>query len=249
MRKIIKIGSPEPFHLINRIPIIDNGEPLVDLRNRRDTRFLALAPGCLPYVRESVLEMLKRAQSRLPWEYHIRVSTALRTLHMQSRMYWANFERIKREHPDWPLSAVRRTCNKYFAPPDYKAPPGHCTGGAVDIGLVDLAGRPLDMTSPYKNWDGAYTHVEGLTPEAHKNRKMLYDAMLAAGFSNCRDEWWHWSYGDSAWAVRIGASVACYGLIAPPEHYSHVPRRKRLLPASRKGQLRPDRFRRLSSHP
>lgn len=227
MVKKAKLGSPEPFQLINKIPIVDNGEPLIDLRNRRDTRFVVLAPGCLPYVRESILGMLIKAQSHLPWQYHLRISTALRTLDMQSRMYWSNFERIQKEHPQWPLSSVRRACNKFFAPPDTKAPPGHCTGGAVDLTLVDLTGKPLDMTSPLQRWEGAYTHVEGLSAQAQSNRDMLCDAMLRAGFSNCRDEWWHWSYGDSAWAVRTGANQACYGLIEPPIDYAHIPRRVR----------------------
>lgn len=43
--------------------------------------------------------------------------------------------------------------------------------------------------------------------------------MHNAGFSNCRDEYWHWSYGDSAWSVRAGASDAIYGLIEPPKSY------------------------------
>jgi zinc D-Ala-D-Ala dipeptidase len=40
--------------------------------------------------------------------------------------------------------------------------------------------------------------------------------------SNCRDEYWHWSYGDSAWAVRVGAVEACYGLIEPPADATRV---------------------------
>ncbi|MDR3707468.1 MAG: M15 family metallopeptidase [Capsulimonadaceae bacterium] len=244
MPKKTKLGAPEPFHLINRIPIRDNGEPLVDLRGRREARFLNLAPGCLPFVRESVLARLIRAQARLPWYVHIQISTALRTLDMQSRMYWSNFNRIQSEHPQWPLSAVRRACNKFFAPPDAKAPPGHCTGGAVDVALVDLTGRPLDVTSPFLRWDAAYTFVDGLTPEAHANRKMLYEAMTGAGFSNCRDEWWHYSYGDSAWAVRTGNPIACYGLIPPPASYSHVPKRPARPPRKPAAYLRPGRWRR-----
>ena len=36
--------------------------------------------------------------------------------------------------------------------------------------------------------------------------------MLAAGFSNCRDEYWHYSYGDAGWAVRMGLTECVYGL-------------------------------------
>jgi D-alanyl-D-alanine dipeptidase len=37
--------------------------------------------------------------------------------------------------------------------------------------------------------------------------------MAEAGFSNCYDEWWHWSYGDAGWAVRLGHPQAIYGLV------------------------------------
>lgn len=226
MPQIAKLGSPEPFSLINRIPIRDNGEPLADLR--KYCREVILGPGTLPYLRTGVMQMLRRAQRELPPTYRLRVSTALRTLEMQSNMYWRNYKRIQEEHPNWPTSAVRRSCNKYFAPPDAKAPPGHCTGGAVDLTICSLDGKPLDMTSPTERWDAAYTYSDLLSPQAKANRQMLIDVMFTAGFSNCRDEWWHWSYGDSAWAVRVGAPIACYGLIAPPPEYTHVPRPRRV---------------------
>jgi hypothetical protein len=60
------------------------------------------------------------------------------------------------------------------------------------------------------------------------NRDLIIGALLGVGFSNCRDEWWHWSYGDSAWSVRTGCAVAVYGLIAPPAGYTFVPRRRPL---------------------
>ena len=220
------LGSPEPFSLINRIPICDNGEPLVDLR--LCCREMLLAPGCLPYLRPTAIQMLKAAQQALPRPYRFRVSTALRTLDMQARGYWRSYSRLKEEHPNWPKSALRRACNKYHAPPDVKAPPGHCTGGAVDLTICGLDGKPLDMTSPTVGWEAAYTYADDLSAEAKANRQMLIYAMFSAGFSNCRDEWWHWSYGDSAWAVRVGEPVAWFGLIEPPCDYTFVPRPRRI---------------------
>ncbi len=40
----------------------------------------------------------------------------------------------------------------------------------------------------------------------------MVEAMLGAGFSNCRDEWWHYSYGDAGWAVRLQEESCFYGL-------------------------------------
>jgi D-alanyl-D-alanine dipeptidase len=45
--------------------------------------------------------------------------------------------------------------------------------------------------------------------------------MLSVGFSNCEDEYWHYSFGDAAWAVRTGADHCVYGLIEPPGPWRH----------------------------
>ncbi len=113
--------------------------------------------------------------------------------------------------------------NRFFAPPDAKAPPGHCTGAAVDVSLLDReTGEFLDMRTPLEGWNGAPTAVKGLSPEAAENRRTLCYLMYSTGLSNCRDEFWHWSYGDSAWSVRTGSRTACYGLIEPPPDATRV---------------------------
>ena len=105
--------------------------------------------------------------------------------------------------------------NKYLAPPDAKHPPGHSTGGAVDVTIVGPDGEELDMSSTIKPdlppMATLPTYSREITTSAAKNRRMLLDVMLAAGFSNFPGEWWHYSYGDSAWAVRTGAPCAIYG--------------------------------------
>jgi len=30
------------------------------------------------------------------------------------------------------------------------------------------------------------------------------------GLTNYLGEWWHWSYGASGWALRVGAKTALY---------------------------------------
>ncbi len=214
-------SHPEPFRLLNRVPIVDNGEPLVDLRETNPE--LSFNDYCLPYVRASVAEALNAAISRVPDYLELRIFTALRTLEQQAEMYWGNYHRNREQHPEWPESVLRKMTNRFFAPPDAKAPPGHCTGGAVDVGLHRRdTGEGLDMRSPLEGWNGAPTAVHGLSPEASENRRRLCHVMHATGLSNCRDEFWHWSYGDSAWAVRVGEETACYGWIEPPPDSTRV---------------------------
>ena len=213
-------GSPEPIAALNRIRILEyalpwiDREPLVDIRTFCPN--VLFAERLCPFLRQSTAEMLNRAHASLPANRRFRIGTALRTLSMQKGGWDRYFKRMQDEHPSWPLSSLRRATNKYFAPYDQKAPPGHCTGGAVDVTLVDADNQPVDVTSPTEGWEAAYTWSDKLTPEARANRMVMVEAMLGAGFSNCRDEYWHYSWGDSAWAVRVGEYECPYGWTYPP---------------------------------
>lgn len=209
-RSVREPGSPrEPgIARLGRIPIRECGEPLVDLREACPGVLLTCK---LPFVRASVAEMVRKAQDALPDGIRLKIHTALRTMEQQSAGYWNHVKGLSEKHPEWPRSVLRREANKFWHPPDMKAPPGHTTGGAVDVGLVDAAGRDLDHASTVVvGISSQPTYCRYLTPQAYANRRILIVAMSAAGFSNCADEWWHWSYGDSAWAGRTGAPYAIY---------------------------------------
>lgn len=206
-----------------RIPIYECGEPMVDLREAcpevvlgMPPQRIAEQPSCV-YLRATPAQMLKRAAALLPDSYRLRVGTAHRSLATQARGYWNYYLRLRRQHPAWPEATLRRWANDFFHPPDVpESPPGHCTGGAVDVSILGPDGEPLDMVSPLRDQPYArYTYVPGLSPEARRNRDLLIRVMSEAGFSNYRGEWWHWSYGDICWALRTGQPYAIYGLIAP----------------------------------
>ena len=158
MPKIEMQGAPEPFHLLNKIPIIECREPLVDIREA--CPFVVPRPGLLPYLRVSVASMLNRAQDNLPPGYRFAIGSALRTIDMQGSMYWRNYHKLAREKPHLPTSALRRITNKYFAPPDAPAPPGHTTGGAIDVGLLGPDFKNRDVTSPDQRL-GSRLHMVG----------------------------------------------------------------------------------------
>jgi D-alanyl-D-alanine dipeptidase len=87
----------------------------------------------------------------------------------------------------------------------------------VDLDVIGPDGASIDMLSPFTLEDrrGAAMEARGLSPEARRNRRLLADALTAAGFSNYPAEWWHWSFGDQAWALRTGQEYAIYGMITP----------------------------------
>jgi zinc D-Ala-D-Ala dipeptidase len=94
----------------------------------------------------------------------------------------------------------------------------HTTGGAVDLTLMDKNGEPIEMgtevnASPLKSDYATYTAAKNISKWAKKNRALLSEVMIEAGFVNYPTEWWHWSYGDKYWALQSGAPAAHYDSI------------------------------------
>ena len=82
--------------------------------------------------------------------------------------------------------------------PQYVANPDkgsiHNKGGAVDITLVDLEGKELDMGTDFDYFGKkAYHDNMDLPQEILDNRKLLKETMEAHGFWSIRTEWWHYN--------------------------------------------------------
>lgn len=208
-------GRPEPIGALNRILEVENGEPLVDIREVCPL-VLTTRPQLIPYLRATVARMLHSASLALPDGLRFEALECWRPIDRQRRIYDWHFEAATAAYPERTYASLRRTVNRFVAPVSEKAPPGHCTGAAVDVFLVTRNGEPVDVCAPYDRFSAAPTYSLGLTPEAAARRAVLVEAMLDVGFSNCRDEWWHYSWGDAGWAVRTGAARCCYGLIELP---------------------------------
>ena len=204
-------GRPEPIRLLNLINECENGEQLLDLREACP-RVQILRDTVIPYLRQTVCEMLHQASMSMPEGYFLGVVDAWRPFERQQRIYDFIWKCGKEAFPDRDDNSLRRTVCRWVAPTNQKEPPGHCTGAAVDVFLVNQDGEEFDVHSPYGRFGAAPTYSLGLTDDAHQNRNILIEAMLGAGFSNCRDEWWHYSWGDAGWAVRTGETSCVYGL-------------------------------------
>jgi len=71
----------------------------------------------------------------------------------------------------------------------------HSSGSTLDVTLADLkTGESLDMGSPF-DFFGRESWVANtaLTKRQLKNRKRLQNVMLANGFRNYAQEWWHFT--------------------------------------------------------
>lgn len=204
-------GSPEPISALNRVHELECGEPLVDMRIEAPS-IVILRSAVIPFCRLTVAQMAERAAQSLPAGIRFGLVDAWRPIERQQRIYDFLWRSAKEAYPDRSYASLKRTVNRWAAPTDQPAPPGHCTGAALDLWLIDEQGEPIDVSSPYDRFSAAPTFAIGLSDTAARNRRILHDALVSVGFSNCRDEWWHYSYGDAGYAVRKGATQCIYGL-------------------------------------
>lgn len=85
---------------------------------------------------------------------------------------------------------------EFLADPRRGSP--HSRGVAVDLTLIDAAGRPLDMGTAFDAFTPRSHHgAGGLGAEAARNRHLLLGLMTAAGWDFYRNEWWHYQMFDS----------------------------------------------------
>ena len=208
-------GVPEPVAALDRILERESGEPLVDVKEVCPSVVIH-RPQVIPFLRKTVAEMLERAAQALPEGYKFGIVECWRPIDRQRRIYEYHWQSAQEAYPGRPYASLKRTVNRFVAPVGRKAPPGHCTGAAVDVFLIGPDGEPVDVSSPFERFEAAPTYAMGLDPEALRHRMMLVETMLSVGFSNCRDEWWHYSWGDAGWAVRTGRPECVYGLVELP---------------------------------
>lgn len=209
----------EPVEELVKVPLIDNGEPLVDvfqvcpqlLWMEKSPRFDFPRNGL---GRVTLANMLKNAQELLPSHLRLQIVGVFRPFEIQKQMYEAAGAELREEHPDWDEEYLISYLNVFSAPPIWDTPPPHTTGGAVDLTLTDAHGERIDMTSPFEmGWPSAPMDVQGLTDEARRNRDLMRGILLEVGLTNFPGEWWHWSYGEPGWALRGGHPHALYGAV------------------------------------
>lgn len=70
----------------------------------------------------------------------------------------------------------------------------HNRGGAVDITLVDIKGKELDMGTPFDFFGIEASHnYSDVSLEVKQNRALLKNTMLKNGFKSFESEWWHYN--------------------------------------------------------
>ncbi len=222
-----------------KIPIEECGEALVAIPLEQ---FAVVTPH--PYVelgapygsfspyflRQGVVEKLLQAQAHLQKQrpgWRLQIFDAYRPISVQQFMVDYTFEKLvqaeglKVAKLDSEMrSHFQSKVIEFWAVPSLapNMPPPHSTGAAVDLTLVNAAGKSINMGSAIdeispRSYPNHFTASK--TPQMqqyHLHRSLLTHAMSAVGFRQHPNEWWHFSVGDQLWAWQVGnGTVAIYG--------------------------------------
>ena len=132
------------------------------------------------YLHPDAAEKLQRAiELARPLGYRLKIFDAYRPTEAQWKLWNAR--------PD----------PEFLADPRRGSP--HSRGVAVDLNLLDAAGRELDMGTGFDAFTPLSHHgvIDGISAEAQRNRLLLMGIMTSAGWDFYRNEWWHYQLFDS----------------------------------------------------
>ena len=75
----------------------------------------------------------------------------------------------------------------------------HTKGIAIDLTLIDLKGKELDMGTKFDDFtEKAYHLSKSISKQVRLNRYTLLSIMTLAGFDHYLNEWWHYQLFDSS---------------------------------------------------
>jgi D-alanyl-D-alanine dipeptidase len=209
------------FASIRDVLIIENKEPLIDLRKQEiiayDPAFLQENSDCTK-IRQTVYKKLCEAQKLLPCGLRFQMNVGLRSLKVQARMFDEMRKEMQKKFPQMNEKELFLETSKFVAPVkswegNPNVPP-HSTGGAIDLILIKNDGSSIDLginLDDLYNEDFIRTDSTCISLKARENRNIMAKALLEVGFVNYPAEFWHWSYGDRRWAFVTGASHSFYG--------------------------------------
>lgn len=167
-QNVILLTDPQ----VISIPIVENHEPLVDLKNQT-----VIAYGPSPEVpnntdytnmRQTVYEKLIKAQSALPEGLKFCLYEGYRSLSLQDKLFKARYLKVQNLQPEWSHNQIFEETTKLVSPvinmDGSENIPPHATGSAIDVYLIDETGKLVDMGIQIKDWmedtDGSLSQTD-----------------------------------------------------------------------------------------
>jgi D-alanyl-D-alanine dipeptidase len=213
---------------INSVIVEENSEPMIYMGNIPNLYFDGAMLEENKFCRQSVAEKLIAAQQELPNGLFFKIYFGFRSLEQQLEQWNKRFQETKLEYPNVSLQEQERLTRLKVADARNGKYGPHQTGGAIDITLCNSDGTELDMGTKYPEFTNKtrtyplqykkflglkYDKKMLLSKNEFRNRELLYDVMVSAGFVNYPGEWWHYCYGDRMWAAYTGKQKCIYGCV------------------------------------
>jgi len=206
---------------IQRLPTIsikEDHSPLISLNEsgfnlifessiKKDYKFM---------VREAVFDKIGRISKRLDNENKtLIIRSAWRSFEHQRLLWEERVDALRKEYPKKQIEEIEELVSYFIAQPSKSM---HSTGGAVDALIYDLKN---DCVMRFGTNDGliinlndkCYPYHPYITPEAKNNRKLLIGLFEEEDFVVDIKEYWHFDYGNVAWAIEKEKEHAIYGII------------------------------------
>src|SRR5690349_10788252 len=166
------------------VPSVDDGDPLVDLRDVPQLRLDGRAAdpaGAYARLRAEVVARLIDAQGKLPDGLRLLVVEGFRPYATQQAIFVRYRDELRRRYPSWPARRLLVETSKFVSPVEV-AP--HSTGGAIDLTLCTAEGIELDLGTPIDatpvDCDNAcFTGARNISAAARENRRLLIDALTS----------------------------------------------------------------------
>lgn len=171
------------------------------------------------YARKSVAEMLVKAEKSLPEGLKFKIYDGYRPICIQQRLWNYYRQKVKNENPDLNDEEIDFKTSFFVSKPSYDVmqPSLHNTGGAIDLTLITDNGYELNMGTLFDDftdraWSNHFEKYENCE-EVKVNRRILYNTMIEAGFTNLPSEWWHYDYGTKFWGYFKNEEALYKGIL------------------------------------
>ncbi len=210
--------------LVKAIPIRECQEKVIDLLEVKEPRLkprsavdTSYCPAYEGYsrVRLGVYRRLVSMLRYLPKDIGIAYSEGFRPFSKQKEYFDAIFKDFLHKTKDG-KEAYGEAAK--LVSPFIDNKPTHCTGAAIDMALFrikddsNLEVLDMGLYDSSKDNDNE-TFTTSITEIQKENRLLLLKSATKAGLVNYGYEWWHYSYGDRAWAYAKGEKYAIYDLV------------------------------------
>ena len=165
-------------------------------------------------VREAIVKKLERINAKLIEQNKVLYIRSVWRSHQHQREIRLNkYEFLEKLHPEKTKDQLNAIISHFIAPEGQSM---HHSGGAVDALIYDReTNRILDFGSNDGDNIDLNVHCYPFHPSiselAKKNRKLLIGLFEQEGFAVDLNEFWHFDYGNVAWAVSKQLENAIYG--------------------------------------